>query len=442
MVETFIRKFTEAAHEKGIQNLEFYTESIQKVSASVYQGKPEYNQLSDVTTCYVEGEVNGKRGYIYVEDFSEEFFEEEIANLIQVAEGAGGAFQSKQLTTADCDKEYTLTEENALAEKLVQAEKETLAENPGLKKFSHYEAQEVIRRILMQNDKGDRMEDRTKYASLWLQASAEKDGAVQTAGGNTLAGSVEELDFHAVSAEAAKEACEILNAKPVPTGRYSVILKNSVITEMLGMYKSAFGADNVRKKLSKLAEKKGEQIASSIVNLIEDPNLPEGVNKRAFDDEGMPTSRKEIIKDGVLQMFLYNCEEAKKAGCKSTGNGFKENYRSVPGIGVTNLKLVGEDKTREELIQEMGDGLYITACGGMFACADPVTGKFSLISKGYLVEGGKVTRGVNQITVAGNFFDMLHDIVGISNDYLVDGGMAGVFVAPSVRIKELVVSGT
>ncbi|HBA63457.1 MAG TPA: TldD/PmbA family protein, partial [Lachnospiraceae bacterium] len=204
----------------------------------------------------------------------------------------------------------------------------------------------------------------------------------------------------------------------------------------------AFGADNVRKKLSKLAEKKGEQIASSIVNLIEDPNLPEGVNKRAFDDEGMPTSRKEIIKDGVLQMFLYNCEEAKKAGCKSTGNGFKENYRSVPGIGVTNLKLVGEDKTREELIQEMGDGLYITACGGMFACADPVTGKFSLISKGYLVEGGKVTRGVNQITVAGNFFDMLHDIVGISNDYLVDGGMAGVFVAPSVRIKELVVSGT
>lgn len=441
MVEKFIEKFTKAAHDHGIRNLEFYTESVSKASANVYQGQPEYNQLSDVTACYVEGEYQGKRGYIYVEDFSEGYFEEEIGNLIQVAESSGEAFRAKHITASDCSKTYELTEEHILAEKLVQAERETLAANPELNKLDHYGCEELIRRIVIQNDKGGRMEDCMRSASFRVQASAEKDGIVQTAGGSAVAGSVDELDFAGVSAEAAREACEILNAKPVKTGKYPVILKNSIICEMLGMYMGAFGADNVRKKLSKFAGKKGEAVAAPVVNLIEDPALPEGVNKRTFDDEGTATSYKEIIKDGVLQMFLYNCEEAEKDGLSSTGNGFKETYRSVPGIRVSNLKLVGEEKTRVDLIREMGNGLYITNCDGMFAGADPVSGDFSLISKGYVVENGEIVTGVNQIAVAGNFFDMLHAIEGVGNDYLADGGAAGVFVAPSIRIKELVVSG-
>ena len=204
------------------------------------------------------------------------------------------------------------------------------------------------------------------------------------------------------------------------------------------MYLPSFGADTVRKNISKLAGQTGKEVASEIVNLVEDP---EGLNARSFDDEGTPTVKKYLIRDGILGEYLYNQAEALLAGKKSTGNGFKSSYRSVPAIGVTNLKLIGEEKSREMLIEELQDGLYITACDGMFAGADPVSGDFSLISKGYLVKNGKLDRAVNQIAVAGNFYDMLKNIRGIANDYLVTGGAEGIFEAPSVSVGELVVSG-
>lgn len=441
MINTFIQKFTEAAHSHEICNLQFYTEEVRKVSVNVYQGEPESNFQSEVAGCYVQGEYQGKCGYIYVEDFSEELFESEIADLKEVAllsDAEGGV---SALANVECGKKNQLTDVDTLAKRLVQAEKEALEKNPGVEKFNHFQSGEIIRRISIRNDQGGCMEDEIKYAFFDLHAEAKKDGVVQTAGGEVLALSAEELDIAAAATEAAGEAVGMLEAQPVKTGTYPVILKNSVICEMLGMFVKSFGADTVHKDLSKLAGKVGEKIAASIVNLVEDPQMPGGANQRAFDDEGTPTSRKEIVKDGVLKMFLYNQEEAKKDGCESTGNGFKESCRSKPGVFVTNLKLEGETKSLEELMGDMGDGLYITNCDGMFAGADPVSGKFSLISKGYRIENGEAAGSVNQITVAGNFYDMIQEIEGLGDDYLMNGGETGMIIAPSIYVKELVVSG-
>ncbi|XCP84265.1 metallopeptidase TldD-related protein [Roseburia hominis] len=441
MINTFIQEFTEAAHSHEICNLQFYTEEVRKVSVNVYQGAPESNFQSEVAGCYVQGEYQGKTGYVYIEDFSKELFEGEIADLKEVAMLSDAEGSVNALTEVKCEKQEQLTAVDILAERLIQAEKEALAAHPGVKKFNHFQCGEIIRRISIRNDQGGCMEDENKYAFFGVNAEAEKDGVVQIAGGEILALSAEELDMSAAATEAASEAVGMLAAQQIKTGTYPVILKNSVICEMLGMFVKNFAADTVHKDLSKLAGKKGERIASSIVNLVEDPKLPGGANQRAFDDEGTPTSRKEIVKDGVLQMFLYNQEEAKKDGVASTGNGFKESCRSKPGVFVTNLKLEGETKPLEELMRDMGDGLYITNCDGMFAGADPVSGKFSLISKGYQIENGEIDGSVNQITVAGNFYDMLQVIEGIGEDYLMNNGDGGMIIAPSIYVKELVVSG-
>ena len=55
--------------------------------------------------------------------------------------------------------------------------------------------------------------------------------------------------------------------------------------------------------------------------------LPGGVNNRSFDDEGTPTSKKALIENGVLKLFLYNKEEAEKTNGQTTGNGFKNSYK-------------------------------------------------------------------------------------------------------------------
>lgn len=441
MINTFIQEFTEAAHSHEIRNLQFYTEEVRRVSVNVYRGEPESNFESEVTGCYVQGEYQGKNGYIYVEDFSKDLFESEIADLKEVALLSDSQGSVSDLAEVKCGKKNQLTDVDTLAERLVRAEKEALEKHPGVEKFNHFECGEKIRRISIRNDRGGHMEDEIKYAFFDLRVEAKKDGVVQTAGGEVLALSAEELDIASAATEAAGEAVGMLAAQQVKTGTYPVILKNSVICEMLGMFIKSFAADTIHKDLSKLAGKKGEKIASAIVNLVEDPQMPGGANQRSFDDEGTPTSRKEIVKDGILKMFLYNQEEARKDGCESTGNGFKESCRSKPGVFVTNLKLEGETKPLEELMQDMGDGLYITNCDGMFAGADPVSGKFSLISKGYQIAGGKKAGSVNQITVAGNFYDMIQMIEGLGEDYLMNGGESGMIIAPSVYVKELVVSG-
>lgn len=453
MVERFIREFSEAAHKKGVKGLEFYVEKNKVASVEVYQGELQSREESEVTVCYVQGEYHGGSGGVYVENFSEEWFEEELETIMQMSETGGLTEQGNREYTdrgkndcvtsgaASLNAECVITDPAEIAESLLCAERKVSGQYPLLRKFGEFGCEERTRTILLCNDRGDRMEDRVSLASLWIHAEAEQNGVVQTAGFRCHARSADMLDIEAAAQEAAREACDLVGAKPVKTGRYPVILKNAVICEMLSMFVSAFGADNVQKGLSHFAGRKGEQIASELVNLTEEPELPEGVNNRSFDDEGMPVSRKVLIKDGVLEQYLYNCEEAKREARESTGNGFKPDYRSKVGISVTNLKLTGENKSLEELVAQMGDGLYITNCGGMFAGANVVTGDFSLISKGYRVKEGQLAEGVSQITVAGNFFDMLPEIQGLANDYRISGTQKGAYIAPSVFIRELVVSG-
>ena len=441
MMNEFVQKFTEAAHAQGINHLEFYFETEKKVSVNALEGRAWESQQSDVTSCYVQGEYQGNAGAISVENFSEALFEEEIHLLKMVAEMKNIPFRALKLTPMDSKKELKLAELDQITEHVLATEKAVKKQNPELKKFSGCHIGEMIREIRIQNDQGICMEDRVKCASIWMNATAEKNGVVQISGESCAAKSIEDMEIQNLFEEAAKDACGMLDAKPVVSGKYPVILKNDVICEMLSMYVNAFSADAVNKKLSKLADKLEKSIASEIVNLVEDPMLPEGVNNRTFDDEGTLVNKKKLIENGVLKLFLYNQEEAEKAGKQTTGNGFKKSYKGKPEIGVTNLKLEGQNKSREDLIGEMKDGLYITHCDGMFAGADVVSGDFALISKGYIVENGQMTGGVNQITVAGNFYDMLREIKAIGNDYQVSLAGTGAFVAPSVYIKELVVSG-
>ena len=441
MLNEFIQNFTKAAHENGIQNLEFYSETEKKVSVNAYQGRAWKSQECEVTSCYIQGEYNGMTGAVSVEDLSEEQFEEAIHFLKMTAEMNHTPFHASNLTEANITKDYANSFMDELTERILSAEAAVKEKYPELNKINSADCDEIIRTIRIQNDKGICMGDTIKYASAWLQAEALDGDVVQTSANACVVQNAADMDFGQMFAEAAEDACSMKGAKPVATGKYPVVLKNSIICEMLSMYISAFGADQVRKKLSKLSEGKETQVASEVICLSEEPALAGGVNNRAFDDEGNPTAAKKLIESGVLKQFLYNQEEAEMAGVPATGNGFKKSYKGKPEIGVTNLVLHGQDKNMETLLAEMQNGLYITSCDGMFACADVVSGDFALISRGYLVENGKPVSPVTQITVAGNFYDMIKEIQALGNDYRTMFTPAGAFVTPSVFVKKLVVSG-
>ncbi|MCQ2508210.1 MAG: TldD/PmbA family protein [Dorea sp.] len=441
MMDTFIAKFSEAAKAAGIGKLEFYFETLKKSSADVYQNKVWSTSKSEVTACLIQGEYEGYNGNIYVEDYAEEFFKEEIAQLKESAIFLKKPFISVPLFDHEKKESFELIDQRELAELLRSAEEDALRAHPDLHKFDSFTATETIRAIRIQDELGHIMEDESKNAFFRIHAEARNGSGVMTAGAEVVTRGIDQLDFARAANEAATEAVDLLYAEPLQGGTYPVILKNKVFTEMFMMFGSTLAADTVRRKMSKFAGKLDEQIASPIVNITEEPELDEGVNNRAFDDEGVPTSKKEIVKDGVLKTYLYNLEEAKLAGCQSTGNAFKPDIKSRPRVSVSNMVFVGQEKEREDLMAEMGDGLYITNCDGMFAGADVISGDFSLISRGYIIKDGRKAGSVRQITIAGNYFDMLKKIKAIANDYLASGDKGGAYMAPSVYVGKLVVSG-
>jgi PmbA protein len=161
-----------------------------------------------------------------------------------------------------------------------------------------------------------------------------------------------------------------------------------------------------------------------------------------FDAEGSPTHKKAVIENGVLNTLLYNLKTAAVAGKKTTGNASKAGYDSPVGIRPFTMYLAGGDMTEEALLQKAGNGVYITDLSGLHAGADAISGDFSLQSAGYMIENGKKTTYVKSFTVAGNFYELLKNIVALANNCELPRAMGSTtFGAPSVLVDGLSVAG-
>ena len=148
-----------------------------------------------------------------------------------------------------------------------------------------------------------------------------------------------------------------------------------------------------------------------------------------------------MIKDGKLETLLHNLKTAKKAGVKSTSNGGRSSAGSPVGVRITNFYIVPKEGTLGQLISELGDGLLITDFSGLHAGVNPVSGKFSVLCKGRLIKDGRDVRAVNEITLSGDFTELLRSIVRVGGDlrFSMPGGSC--VGSPSVMVRGAMISG-
>ena len=171
---------------------------------------------------------------------------------------------------------------------------------------------------------------------------------------------------------------------------------------------------------------------------MDDPLLLEGLEARPFDAEGVPSKAHTIVENGVFKTFLHNLKTAYKDGVETTGNASKAGYASAVHVSPSNFYIKPGSKSFDELLAEMGDGVVITDVAGLHAGANPVSGDFSLLSKGYVVKDGKREKPIEQITVAGNFYDLLKNARAMADDLDFPLGGMG---CPSIDVGELSISG-
>jgi PmbA protein len=181
--------------------------------------------------------------------------------------------------------------------------------------------------------------------------------------------------------------------------------------------------------------KLNQPVASKKVTILETP-----LNKTPFftyfDDEGVATYNKTVVKKGVLETYFYNLTTAKKDGVTTTGNGYRGGGKV--GVAFSNIVLKAGKKTLEQLFEVVEDGVYITELMGVHAGLNPQSGDFSLQANGFMIENGKRTTPLTLITVAGNLVELFMNIkeVGSDNKLLLSS-----YNVPSVIVKKLAVSG-
>jgi len=169
--------------------------------------------------------------------------------------------------------------------------------------------------------------------------------------------------------------------------------------------------------------------------------MPGGFASSPFDSEGVATYSKNVIDGGTLTTLLHNLKTAEKDGVKSTGNASKSSFKSPVGISPSNFYLKPGDKDIDQLLASVGEGLFVTEVQGLHSGANPVSGDFSLSAKGYRISGGKKAEPVEQVTIAGNFYEMLNDIEQVGNDLKFGLPGSSSIGSPSILVKQLAVAG-
>ncbi len=242
--------------------------------------------------------------------------------------------------------------------------------------------------------------------------------------------------------KAVSGALSKLGAVGVASGKYNVVFSAKQVRTLLSTYSPIFSARNAQLGMSLLRGKVGEVVASDKITLIDDPMREGCMAQTAFDGEGVATYKKTVIEGGVLKTLLYDIATAQKEGRESTGNGQRAGYSEPVTIDPYSFYICAGEKSFEDMISSLEDGIYITAMKGLHAGADAVTGDFSIDSEGFRIRGGKICEAIKSFTVAGNFFDLLKNIKDVAND-LSFGLPSGftVFGAPSILVPDMSIAG-
>lgn len=441
----FMDRLLAAAKEAGLTAAEVYCAEGSSFRARAMEGEIKDYQVSASCGLNLRGVVDGKMGYASTQAFDDAAIEQLIRG---VKESAMLTETEEQDEIFAGEKEYPVIEKkesdiaSVTAQQKLDAclaiEKAALAADKRVWKVQGASISTGTAKTTLRNSYGLNLVDEGSFCMAYASAIAKEDGSAGTGMGFACGGQFSAIDPEKIGREAAAECVDHLHGQSVPAGQYRVIFRNDAMCDLLSTFEGIFSAENAQQKLSLLSGKEGEMIASEVVTLMDDPLLPGGLATSAFDAEGSASRTKAVIDKGVLTTLLHSRKTARKQGVETTGNASRAGYTSPVRVAPTNFFFKPGEKDLAALMADMGDGLVITDLAGLHAGANPTSGDFSLLSKGYQVKNGQRVGAVEQITVAGNFYQMLKNICAVGSDLLFPGSSTG---SPSVDVGVLNVSG-
>jgi PmbA protein len=238
-----------------------------------------------------------------------------------------------------------------------------------------------------------------------------------------------------VGAEAARRTAAQIGSRKVETQECAIVFDPEVARSIVGTVFSVANGSAFWRKSTYLLGKEGQEIASKLVTIIDDPLIARAPGSRPFDGDGLPTRKNPVVTAGVLAPVLCDLYSARKLGRQSTGSAGR-GVGGNPGPTTSNLIMQAGTTSRADLLKQTPKGLYVTSLMGFGF--NPVTGDFSRGAQGFWIENGELTFPVSEVTIAANFDQILKRIDLVADDLELRSSTA----APTFRVSHMTLAGT
>ncbi|MBV8117004.1 MAG: metalloprotease TldD [Candidatus Eremiobacteraeota bacterium] len=399
-------------------------------------------------------------GYAFSDDLSFEALVQAADAASLIARGANAASASVDLSVHDVPAWY----EDGAGERSEPAQYVALLERADIAARA-YDARVVavnahvaqeLQEVWIANSDGRFVHDRRPMVTLGVQVVAtdakERGSGFAGDGGRTSIAYFDGCPPEALAADAARIAVVNVSAIPAPAGEMTMIVGAGgggvLLHEAVG---HGLESDFNRRGTSLYSGRVGQRVASELVTIYDDGNLPQERGSLNVDDEGVAGQHKVLVENGVLRGYMQDLLNAHLMGVQSTGSGRRQSFRFLPQPRMCNTYMPSGTSSVDEILASTKRGIYAKSFAG--GQVEISKGDFVfMVGEGYLVEDGKITTPLKNATIVGNGPDAMTKVTAVADDSRLARrhytcGKGGQFVPvgvgmPTIKIASITVGGS
>ncbi|HEX2784834.1 MAG TPA: TldD/PmbA family protein [Ilumatobacteraceae bacterium] len=405
------------------EHIEAFVSRDSETDIRIYEGEVEHFVAAQTEGVGIRVIREGRTGFAYAGVLDESAVTEVLAEArdnVQFGtpdEWAGlaepdGVEVIEQDLWSDALADFPTDEKIALAKEL---ERLTLAVDPRIRVDDANYA-DAASESAVATTTGIRRTGRENGCYVVVSTLADDGDETQTGFGFSVGRSPAEFDLAKAAREASDRATRLLGATKPSTKRTTVVLDPYVTASFLGIISSTLNGESVAKGRSLFMDRLGENVASAIVTLVDDPTNSKAYTATDLDGEGLAARRNVLIDGGVLQQFVHSSYSARRVGAKSTGNAIRGGFKGTPGVGCLALQLLPGRRDQDALIADIDDGVLIQSVSGLHSGVNAISGDFSAGASGLSIANGKLGGPIREFTIASTLQRMLLDVVEVGND--------------------------
>jgi PmbA protein len=429
------------------EQLEAFVTHERNFTAKAYDGDLESTSSAEPRGAGARLVSDGRTGFAYTTDFSEEGLDDVVAkaraNARHATEDDASGLAEATGEVPKVDGLFDESQPGVTAEDKVtfvlELEGLTRGHDPRIRAVEESVYADAEVEVAIATTTGIAASYRETDAWCYSIAIAEDGGDNEVGFEFGLGRSLAALDAAGVARRAAERAIGVLGAGKISSARMPVVFDPYVAGQFLGVIGRVLTGEAVQKGRSLFAGRLGDKVAGGLT-LVDDGRIAGAPGSAPWDAEGVVTQRTEVITDGVLTSYLYDTVSGRREGRASTGNASRSGFKSLPGPSPTNLAFEPTGESRSDLLRSAGRALLVQDFHGVHSGANPISGDFSVGVTGHLLENGELGKPVKEVTIAAPMLDILSRVTAVAEDrrWLPFGGSYG---GATTLVSEMTVAG-